>query len=393
MSTIWVMLGIVLLNMTAFRGSKVVVTLFAIELGAAQFYIGVIIAMYSVFPMMLGVFAGKLTDRLGVRRPLIGGTLGVALALLVPFFFPRTPALYLSATLIGASWVFYNVCAQNLIGLLSTVETRAKNFSNYGLVMAGGSFFGPLLAGFAIDHIGHARTYLVLAVIPLASAVVIATSVALRNAKGKAKMKDEEQATYSANLLKNVPLRRTLITSATVLTGTDLFQFYMPIYGHSIGLSASAIGMILAMFAVAAFVVRLVMPALVKRHSADTVLLWAMYVGAVAYLLFPLFETLVLLAGVAFILGLGMGCSQPVSLMLIYDRAPPGRSGEALGLRLTINNFMHIAVPMLFGTIGTAFGVAPVFYANAALLAAGGAIATRARNQNDAKEAPRAPDL
>jgi len=116
------------------------------------------------------------------------------------------------------------------------------------------------------------------------------------------------------------------------------------------------------------------------------VLLWALYVGAVSYVLFPMFETALLLAGVAFILGLGMGCSQPGSLMLIYDRAPPGRSGEALGLRLTINNFMHIAVPMIFGTIGTALGVAPVFYANAAILAAGGAIATRARNALATKE-------
>jgi MFS family permease len=379
MPAISVMLGIILLNMTAFRGSKVVVTLFAIELGAPQFSIGVIIAMYSVFPMILGVFAGKLTDRLGVRRPLIGGTFGVTLALLVPFFFPRTAALYISAILIGASWVFYNVCAQNLVGLLSTPETRAKNFSNFGLVMAGGSFFGPLLSGFSIDHFGHARTYLVLSAIPLLSVIVIATSRALRNAKGKSGVK-EEGATYSANLLQNVPLRRTLITSATILTGTDLFQFYMPIYGHSVGLSASAIGTILGMFAVAAFVVRLVMPTLVKRHSPDTVLLWALYIGAVSYVLFPMFETALLLAGVAFILGLGMGCSQPVSLMLIYDRAPPGRSGEALGLRLTINNFMHIAVPMIFGTIGTALGVGPVFYANAALLAAGGVIATRARN-------------
>jgi MFS family permease len=373
------MLGIVLLNMTAFRGSKVVVTLFAIELGAPQFYIGAIIAMYSVFPMLLGLYAGKLTDRLGVRRPLIGGTLGVALALLVPFIFPVRPALYVSATLIGASWVFYNVCAQNLIGLLSTPESRPKNFSNYGLVMAGGSFFGPMLAGFSIDNFGHANTYLVLAAIPVVSAVILATSAAIRNVKSKAAT-EEEHGVYSANLLKNVPLRRTLITSAIVLTGTDLFQFYMPIYGHSVGLSASAIGMVLGMFAVAAFVVRLVMPALVKRYSADTVLLWALYVGAASYLLFPLFDTALLLAGVAFILGIGMGCSQPVSLMLIYERAPAGRSGEALGLRLTINNFMHIAVPMLFGTLGTALGVAPVFYANAAILAAGGVITSRARN-------------
>jgi hypothetical protein len=38
---------------------------------------------------------------------------------------------------------------------------------------------------------------------------------------------------------RNKPLRRTLLTGAVVLTGTDLFQFYMPIYGHSVGLRVS----------------------------------------------------------------------------------------------------------------------------------------------------------
>ena len=391
-SPVAVILAIVLLNMTAFRGSKVVVTLFAIDLGAAQFYIGLLIAMYSVFPMLLGLYAGKLTDRLGVRTPMIAGTLGVATALLVPFLFPRLPALYLSATLIGASWVFYNVCAQNMIGLLSDTDSRAKNFSNYGLVMAGGSFFGPMFSGFSIDHFGHAQTYLHLALIPLTSALIIAASKAVRAIKGEAAIQ-EEHATYSANLLQNIPLRQTLITSAIVLTGTDLFQFYMPIYGHKVGLSASAIGTVLGMFAVAAFVVRMVMPRLVKRYTADTVLLGSLYIGCVAYLLFPMFDTALLLAVVAFVLGIGMGCSQPVSLMLIYDRAPAGRSGEALGMRLTINNFMHIAVPMLFGTLGTALGVAPVFYANAAILAAGGVITTRARNALAQRQASGASGL
>src|SRR5690349_19796128 len=231
MSSVAIVLTIVLLNMTAFRGSKVVITLFAIELGAPQISIGVLIAMYSVFPMLLGLYAGKLTDRLGVRLPMIGGTLGVATALVVPFLFPRLPALYLSAILIGASWVFYNVCAQNVIGLLSNAESRAKNFSNYGLVMAGGSFFGPMFSGFSIDHFGHAQTYLHLALVILTSAMIVASSKAIRALRSVAHGA-EEHATYSANLMKNVPLRRVLITSAIVLTGTDLFQFYMPIYGH-----------------------------------------------------------------------------------------------------------------------------------------------------------------
>ena len=371
-----VVLLIVLLNMTAFRGSKVVVTLFAIELGVPQLYIGALIATYSVFPMFLGLYAGKLTDRLGVRLPMIAGTLGVVTALLVPYVFPGVLALYVSATLIGATWVFYNVCAQNLVGILSNNETRPRNFSNYGLVMAGGSFFGPMLAGFSIDHFGHAQTYLHLAAVPLTSALILIAMRSMPAGLGKGKV-SEEHAAYSANLLSNKPLRRTLITSAIILTGTDLFQFYMPIYGHAAGLSASAIGMILGTFAVAAFVVRLGMPTMVKRVGADALLVGSLFIGAAAYLAFPLFENAFLLAAVAFVLGLGLGCSQPLSLMLIYDRAPPGRSGEALGLRLTINNFMHIAIPLLFGSIGTVFGVAPVFLANAAIMAAGGIISRR----------------
>jgi hypothetical protein len=41
-------------------------------------------------------------------------------------------------------------------------------------------------------------------------------------------------------------------------------------------------------------------------------------------------------------------------------------------MRVTINQFTHIVVPILFGSLGTAFGVAPVFFANALILAVGG---------------------
>ena len=365
---------VVLCNMLSYRGSKVLISLFAIELGAAQIFIGTLIAMYAVFPMLLALYAGKLTDRLGMRTPMLCGSGGMAIALLLPFLFQSIPALYASAALIGASHVFYNVAVQNLVGILSTdVESRTRNFSNYGLVMATASFIGPLAAGFSIDRFGHARSYLYIAAVPLVAVLIVAFSPGLGRLHAKKSVEDEPAAGAS-NLLANAPLRRTLITGGIVLTGTDLFQFYMPIYGHSIGLSASAIGIVIGCFAAAAFAVRLVMPAMVRRWGEDAVFVWSLSLGAATYLMFPLFESAVLLAVVAFVLGLGMGCGQPLSMMLIYGRAPRGRSGEALGLRLTINNFMHIAVPLAFGTIGSILGVAPVFIANSLLLAGGGVL-------------------
>ena len=367
--SIGTLLLIVLCNMSSFRASKVLVSLFAIELGASQVIIGVIIAMYSLLPALLAVYAGKLSDRLGVRVPMLAGSLGVSAGLLLPWLSPGLPALYASAALIGASHMFYNVSAQNLVGSLGTAEERTRNFANYALAMAIGSFLGPLAAGFSIDFVGHATSYLYAAVLPLVPIVIMAS--VRKVGHGPRVKTEDEQAVLSTSLLAIPVLRRTLIASAVAVTAQDLFQFYMPIYGHSVGLSASAIGVVLAMSGIAAFVVRIGLQRLVKRFGPDAVFNGSLYISAVTFLLFPLFTSAPALAAIALVLGLGMGCAQPVTLMLIFGRAPEGRSGEALGMRVTINQITHIAVPLVFGTIGSIFGVAPVFITNALFLTGG----------------------
>jgi MFS family permease len=374
--SIHIVLLVVLLNMCAFRGSKVLVSLFALDLGAPQIMLGVIIALYSLCPTLLALYAGKLSDRLGVRWPLVLGCVGIGLSLLLPGLMPSLYTLYLSAFLIGLSFVFYNVSVQNLVGMLSSADARTRNFSNLSLMIASGGFVGPLIAGFAIDTFGHAIGYLCIAVLPVISAAIIFNARRGLEALSGAKAK-EEKAGYAVGLLSNPPLRRTLITSGIILTAIDLFQFYMPIYGHAIGLSASAIGMVLAMFAAAAFIVRTVLPQIVKRFGEEQVLIGSIFIASGTYLLFPLVESGILLGVIAFLLGLGTGCGQPLTLMMIYARAPEGRSGEALGLRMTINNLTHIVVPLFFGTLGTAFGITPVFLANAAMLGASGMLSRR----------------
>jgi MFS family permease len=368
--SIHAVLLIVVLNMTSFRASKMLVSLFAIDLHASQFLIGVLVALYSLFPVLLALHAGKLTDRLGVRLPMIIGSAGFAAALMIPFLFPVLASLYVSAVLVGVFHMMYNVAVQNLVGTLGGAEARARNFSNYSLAMAIGVFIGPLIAGYAIDHAGYAYGYLYVSFLPLIPALIMARARGMT--AGPRAKSEEEKAVMSASLLANPVLRSTLITSAIATTAQDLFQFYMPIYGHFVGLSASAIGLVVAMAGVSSFVVRAVLPAMVERWGVDRVFNGSLYLSSVAFLAFPLVSSAPMLSVLSLVLGFGMGCSQPVTLMLIFSRAPEGRSGEALGMRITINQFMHVTVPLLFGSLGTAFGVAPVFYINSLILAGGG---------------------
>lgn len=184
-------------------------------------------------------------------------------------------------------------------------------------------------------------------------------------------------------MLTDRNVRRVLATSSLVQLGIDLFQFYLPIYGHDIGLSASAIGVVLAMFAAASFVVRAAVPHLIARLHEEVVLAYAFYIAAASFVLIPFCSNTVLLSLAAFLLGLGMGCGPPITMMQTYSQSPAGRSGEALGLRFTANHFARVVGPLAFGLIGSAFGLFPVFWVNALLMGCGGLISRRgARGRN-----------
>ncbi len=152
----------------------------------------------------------------------------------------------------------------------------------------------------------------------------------------------------------------------------DLYVFYVPIYGHSIGLSASTIGTILGAFAAASFIVRVGLPVLTRRFSVETVLAAAMCIAALLFLPFTFITFVPLLLALSFGIGLTLGVSQPLTLNLTYNRSPAGRSGEVTGLRLTINNITHIAVPLAAGSVGALLGIAPVFWTSAGILLASG---------------------
>jgi predicted MFS family arabinose efflux permease len=374
----------------ALRGSKVLVSLDALELGASAFTIGVIAALFAVFPLLLAVHAGRISDRIGVRRPILLGALCMSLGLALPAVFGGLAALFLCPVLIGLGHVFLHVSTHNAIGSIGDRDDRARNFSVFSLGSSVAAFIGPSLAGVSIDTIGYRPAYLTLA--GCTAFAVVLVLVFPRAMPNRAAEHEAPQGTSALDLLRDSALRRTLIMSGVTLTGIELFSFYMPIYGRSVGLSASSIGLVLSAYAAAGFAVRLAMHGLARRYTELGVLTGSLFIASAAYGLIPFLSQLPVLVLLAFMLGLGLGSAQPLTIMLTYDHAPKGRSGEALGMRVTVNKVTQIAVPLLFGGLGSAFGVPPVFWANAAFLLIGGAISAHDL-RSDSRKRDSAPPI
>lgn len=368
-------LALMLFTMTTNRAGRLLLVLYALSLGAQPFAVGLLTATFAASPAALSLPIGMFADRFGSRWPLLIGSGGMVISVMVPVFFPGLPAIFIAAVMLGISFAFYNVTLQNLAGLLSQPHNRAQNFSNFGLVQSVAAFAGPLLVGMGIDQAGYGVTCIYFALFSLPPVVALA----IRGGALPGSMRDAMPADNVLRTLKNRGLLRVLAISSLIITGMELFQFFMPIYGHGIGLSASAIGFVLAMFAAAGFVVRVAVPVLLARMPAEQLLVVSFCVSAGSIVTVPFLESVVVLALIAFLLGLGTGCGQPITMMLTFGKSAQGRSGEVMGLRITINQLTRVIVPIVFGTIGSAFGFLPVFWVNALMLAVGGVL-SRSKN-------------
>jgi MFS family permease len=377
--TVYVVVLLSMLSSIGQRGSKVAVSLYALELGAGALAVGVLAALFAVFPLLLAVQAGRLSDRFGVRMPIALGALIMAAGCAIPLATSGIAWLFLCSALIGLGHIFFHVSIHNLVGSLGgngdVMRARTRNFSTFALGSSIAAFIGPSLAGFAIDLAGFRPAFAVLAVSAALPAAVVLLYRGLIPAH--VKHEDEEKTKSAFDLLAIPALRRTLIMSGVTLTGIELFSFYLPIYGRSIGLSASVIGMVLSTYAVAGFIVRSFMHRLAQRYTEVGVLTGSLFVAALTYFAVPGLADAYLLAAAAFTLGLALGSAQPLTIILTYNHAPAGRSGEALGMRIMANKVTQIAVPLAFGGFGAALGAAPVFVATGVFLLAAGLISLK----------------
>ena len=373
--TLAALIGLGILNHTVLAGSRVTVSLYALSKGASPFVVGTLMGLYSFLPMWLAIGAGRLSDRIGVRRPMLVGSCGVAIGAALPWVFGGLPVLFVTTALIGMSFMLYQVAAQNATGALGPPSERAQNFSWLALGYSVSGFIGPLLAGFTIDNASFAATFLTLAVLPLVPVAVLGRGgLALPHPHAP-----HAQATPGsvAAMFRNRQLRRVFIVNGLLSMAWDLHTFFIPIYGARLGLSASAIGIILASFAAATFVVRLAMPWIARRFTELEVLTAALFVAAGAYALFPLVASVAPLLALSFTLGLALGSGQPMVMSLLHSMAPAGRMGEAVGVRMSIINASTFAVPLVFGAVGSSVGIGPVFWLVGGALAGGGLFARR----------------
>lgn len=374
--TLYALIALCIANHMVLVGSRVVVTLSALAQGAGPAQVGVLLSLFAILPMLIAVSAGRWSDRAGVRLPMLVGSVLLACGAALPCALPGLAPLYVAAPLIGVAFSVFQIAAQNATGELGGALHRSRNFGLLALGQSTSMIIGPLVAGFSIDHLGFDWAFGVLALVPLLPAMVLAGGW-LPALPGPHPLHADVAHGGVFALLAEPRLQRLFAVNALFSLGWELHAIFIPIFGDSIGLSASAIGGVIAAFAAATFVVRFAMPLIARRATERQVLTGALLVAGIAYCALPFARNAIALMCASFGIGLGLGGGQPMVMSLLHTHAPPGRLGEAAGMRMSLGQSMAVAVPLIFGAFGATFGVAPVLWSVGVCLTGGGLYARR----------------
>jgi MFS family permease len=359
----------------SFAGCRFIISLTAIHHGATPLTVGVVMALLTVIAMLLAVRWGRWVDRTGVRVPMLAGAAAILAAMVLAWAVPRLETLFIASPLAGSGFFLFHIAAGQAAAVIGRPQDRVRNFGLLALAYSTSGFLGPILAGLAIDGIGHPGAMLAL------SAGALATVIALA-ARSTDVPRHAPAATHHgerriADLLRIPGFRLLFIVSGALSMAWDLFAFVIPIHGSRLGLSATTIGIILGTFGAAVFAVRLALPIIGHRLDEWRVLIAAMLLSGVTLLVFPLVDGVALLMALAFVLGVGLGGTQPLIMALLYEKAPAGRGAEVLSVRTWLINFSQTSAPLASGALAAALGMLPVFWAMGATLLVAGFIALR----------------
>src|SRR5680860_225575 len=357
-----------LLYWTAAHGLRPFVTLRLDDLGAGDAFIGLAVAAFPFLSLFVAIPAGRLVDRVGVQRVMLGSYTGMV-AVGIGYAMATSPVhLLVLQALDGVAELGVWLALQALISEAGSAGFLSRQLALFSVAWGLGIAIGPALGAAVYDTAGFSALAWIYDVLSAAAWVAASTAPATTTAEERARAKPSLLA--GTRLIAARPVvQGVLLSSFVALFANAIRGSFYPLYLQRSGVSVARIGVLLSIMGVASLLVRVALPSLLARWRAGSVLVTGMWVEVLGMAATPMLGTFWLLAVVAGLFGAGHGVNPAITVELMARHTDPPERGLAMGVRVTANRLAQTVQPALFGALGATVGIAAAFPASGALLA------------------------
>ncbi len=340
----------------------VAVPLWAIEIGASPFMIGLVLGARAALSVVLSIPGGALMDRLGINRIMAGAALLAAAAFPLYTVLPWVGALIVLQLVTGFAQGLLWMGAQTHVSRLRQDDPAL--IGRFTFVSTSGNLVGPLICGTAWDLWGPAGAFWVLA---LWSAGALAT-VALQPgeaapAAGNGSLRPRLGDYAEAVRMITAPAVGFVIACSFLMTCTHALRHsFYPVYLESLGLTGTLIGILVATGSAISGLSGLSAGFATRRIDPNLLLVVAIALTTLGMSQVVLFETFWSLLGLAVFWGVVAGIAFPLMLYVLARSVGADRQGMSIGVRTTVNRVAGMIVPVAMGAVVDGIGLTAGFY-------------------------------
>ena len=324
--------------------------LYVLERGAGAPFAAVLIGLRGVGMLLFDLPVGVLLARLGDKPVLLYGLAAMMGSTALFAFSDSTWLMGVAAIVSGMGFTAWMIGRQSYISDNCDVGERGRAIAAMAGTMRLGGFIGPAVGAVVAQAFGFAVAFVVLSVGVAAAALFVmsfsrnTTPVTLPGNAHLSSIKD---------IVSNNA--RALATGGAASVGLQLMRssriLLIPLFGHFLGLSITAIGLIISLSAVLDAAMFVPVGIVMDRYGRKWASVPCLLIFAISLALLPLAQGYYSLLAVSLLAGFANGLGTGSLLTLGSDLAPIKGSKEFLGVWRFIGDIGHAGGPLMIGAL------------------------------------------
>ena len=364
-----------------YNGVRVLISYRTLELGGSGFVLGLMTACYSLVPLFLALFIGRLVDRGYATAVLWVGTALSILPVALAAASPNLVVLLIATMSLGLGQMLATVASQALIPQSFPASKMTAKFGHLTLGVSIGQTIGLPLAGMVADATsGDAAITNALWFMTAVSALTLIAAVIVMF-RGRTPHVSRAEAAEGAQtpwrLLSLRGMKPAIFSSMATLAAVDLMTAYLPLIGQQNGLSVTTVTWLLTMRTLASVISRLFIGSLTSRWRNLSLLWTASALAGVSIMLIPVLSQPWTLGVLLTVAGFCFGLTQPLTMSWVSTLADPANRAAVLSIRLAGNRLSQVAIPSAASALTIIAGSGIVFTIAGALLVLAGGVTWR----------------
>jgi MFS family permease len=348
------------------------VPLYALDLGASGFEVGVIIASLNVARGFSAPIVGWLSDR-GNRKVYIAA--GLMLFSLVAMLYTLTASV---AALIGVrvihgiSSVFIVPVAMAMIAQTAPRHRLGSYVGTLSMAMMLGMGAGPVLGGFIKAGWGLSMAFVTMGALSMVTFLGILVFLPARIARS---VNTAPQGLPPlGSILRCRYVQALFVVRFFSATGQGAVYTFLPILANRMALSVSEVGIILSVNIYLIAALQIVFGKIDDRHRPVPMMFGGVMFSGLAVASIPIMDSFSGILAAGMVMGVANGIAIPGVLVVAAKTGRRLGAGTITSLDDTARSLGFVAAPMLAGIILDTIGLAEVFYSGGALIMAGGVL-------------------